>query len=156
MRGSPRCIVFLTDYVYMTGQEDCKHLCLGYHLPDLFNHVDFVNSFQLITYRQYHLHCTDGLVNPLAMPGWGISKGLGMLKDASKFEFLHLESQRVLLNSYVLQLYYEKVDLSKYIYIYIYIFRESAPSEMSDWSGNVLSVTASKASKNGRESLKRI
>ena len=121
MRGSPRCIVFLTDYVYMTGQEDCKHLCLGYHLPDLFNHVDFVNSFQLITYRQYHLHCTDGFVNPLAMPGWGISKGLGMLKDASKFEFLHLESQRVLLNSYVLQLYYEKVDLSKYIYIYIYL-----------------------------------
>lgn len=54
VRGSPRCIVFLTDYVYMTGQEDCKHLCLGYHLPDLFNHVDFVNSFQLITYRQYH------------------------------------------------------------------------------------------------------
>ena len=27
---------------------------------------------------------------------------------------------------------------------------------MSDWSGNVLSVTSSKASKNGRESLKRI
>lgn len=118
VRGSPRCIVFLTDYVYMTGQEDCKHLCLGYHLPDLFNHVDFVNSFQLITYRQYHLHCTDGFVNPLAMPGWGISKGLGMLKDARKFEFLHLESQGVLLNSYVLQLYYEKVDLSKDIYVF--------------------------------------
>lgn len=84
VRGSPRCIVFLTDYVCMTGQEDCKHLCLGYHLPDLFNLVDFVNSFWLITYRQYHLHCTDGFVNPLAMPGWGIPKGLGMLKVRCK------------------------------------------------------------------------
>lgn len=61
---------------------------------------------------------------------------------------MHLESQGVLLNSCVLQLYYEKADLSKRIYI----FRDSAPSEMSNLLGNVLSVTASKASKNGRES----
>lgn len=47
VRDSPAGIVFLTDYVYTTVQEDCKHLCLGYHFSDLFNHVNFVNYFQI-------------------------------------------------------------------------------------------------------------
>lgn len=31
-------IVSPTDYVYTTVLEDSKHLCFGYHLPDLFKH----------------------------------------------------------------------------------------------------------------------
>lgn len=80
MRNSPAGIVFLADYVYMTVHKDCKHLCLGCHFPDLFNHVDFVNYFQLIRHRQCHPHGTDGFFNPSAMPGRG-NAGTGHFKS---------------------------------------------------------------------------
>lgn len=73
VRDSPAGIVFLTDFVYVTVQEDCKHLCLGYHFPDSFNNVDFVNYFPLITQRQCHLHYIDDFLNPSEMPGFGIA-----------------------------------------------------------------------------------
>lgn len=65
--------VFLTDDVNETVMEDCKHLCLGYHFSDLFNHVDLVSYFQLITHGQCHLHDTDVFFNPSEVPGCGIA-----------------------------------------------------------------------------------
>lgn len=50
MRDSPAGIVFLTDYVYTTVLEDCKHLPFGYYLPDLFKH----RFCQLFSSRQTH------------------------------------------------------------------------------------------------------
>lgn len=72
VRNNPAGTVFLTGYVHVTVMEDCKHLFLGYHFSDLFNHVDFVNAFQLITPRQWHLHDTDVFFHPLES-GCGIA-----------------------------------------------------------------------------------
>lgn len=56
MNDSSAGIVFLTDYVYMTGLEDGKHLCFSYHLHDLFKHefCQLFSSYQTLAMNLLH------------------------------------------------------------------------------------------------------